>query len=633
MELLVHQTEPYRRLKQAALEQVRLLMVMATGLGKTHIAAHFTKNELIAHGRGLFLCHDIDILQQNLAVFREVLGEKYSFGIFYGEQKDFEQVDILFATFQTFHTWKHAFFADEFSFVLVDEAHHSEANTFKPVIEYFTPRTLLGMTATPHRADDRDIRETFGDAVVEVNLEEGIANGWLTKVDYHLLSDHLSKRAVNEMLAQLQGGGTKVSIKQLNQTVFIERRDEEIVRKILEYGDRAIVFCATVQHANRMAEKLPNAATLHSENSSYENKRALREFKSKKLNFLVAVDKLNEGIDIPHVELIVFLRATDSLRIFLQQLGRGLRTLEGKEKVTVLDFVGNCDRVAIVQQLVDRIKDYSMQGQVEYDKGPFFIPGDGFTFAFDDTMRELQDILFLLRQKRYVSEIPHLAAEYSPKNELPASEVIVGTHKKVLWKCQIGACGHEWKAEVQSRVVGRGCPLCANMVTSDQNCMSTTHPQLAKEFHPTRNAPLTPGNVIAGTHRKIWWKCQVLTCGHEWKAGGGDRVKGRGCPLCANMATSDQNCMSTTHPQLAKEFHPTRNAPLTPGNVIAGTHRKIWWKCQVLTCGHEWKTSGCHRTQKSGCPRCSKLRSWIIRRQKKQSVSAMNLMATSEAEK
>ena len=122
MELLVHQTEPYRRLKQAALEQVRLLMVMATGLGKTHIAAHFTKNELIAHGRGLFLCHDIDILQQNLAVFREVLGEKYSFGIFYGEQKDFEQVDILFATFQTFHTWKHAFFADEFSFVLVDES-------------------------------------------------------------------------------------------------------------------------------------------------------------------------------------------------------------------------------------------------------------------------------------------------------------------------------------------------------------------------------------------------------------------------------------------------------------------------------------------------------------------------------
>ena len=140
MALLDYQHEPYRLLKKHLIDSFRALIVMATGLGKTWLVAHFVQNELIVRGRGLVLCHDINILDQNLRVFREHLGEKVSFGVFNGNTKDFDDVDILFATFQTFNEWKVVFFKNEFHFIIVDEAHHSEANTYKPVIDYFDPK-------------------------------------------------------------------------------------------------------------------------------------------------------------------------------------------------------------------------------------------------------------------------------------------------------------------------------------------------------------------------------------------------------------------------------------------------------------------------------------------------------------
>lgn len=401
MALLDYQQDAYRSLKNHLREEHRALIVMATGLGKTWLVAHYVCDELIMHGRGLVLCHDTNILEQNLRVFREHLGEKVSLGVFNGYEKEFDAVNILFATFQTFREWKIVHFKNEFHFIIVDEAHHGEANTFKPVIEYFEPKVLIGMTATPDRMDDRDICALFGDAVVEMSLEEGIAKGWLTPVEYHLLSDHINGRILNKMLKEIREGGERVSVKQLNQILFIERRDDEIARIILEHGNHGLVFCTNVLHADTFVKFLPNAATLHSKNTTEENDRALREFKEGTLQFLVAVDMLNEGIDIPRVGLVVFLRPTDSKTIFFQQLGRGLRRMKGKEKVTVLDFAGNCDRVAIVQQLVDHIRDFSEQGLAEYDHGPFFMKGDGFEFVFDETMIELMDLLQRMKTKLY----------------------------------------------------------------------------------------------------------------------------------------------------------------------------------------------------------------------------------------
>ena len=607
MALLDYQVEPYGLLCEHLERHKRALIVMATGLGKTWIAAHYVDEKLHKRGLGLVLCHNTDILEQTMNVFKELLGSRATFGSFNGVEKDFHEVDILFATFQTFKEWKHIFFKDEFRYVIVDEAHHSEADTYKAVLAYFDPAVLIGMTAVPERMDDRDIKETFGEAVIEIYLEEGIGRGWLTSVEYHMLSDHINKRVLNQILLELREGGEKISIKQLNASVFIERRDEEIARIILEYGDHGIVFCSGTTYADAFATKLPNAKAMHSKRAKDENDLALAEFKHKLIQFLVAVDMLNEGIDVPHVGLIVFLRPTDSKTIFLQQLGRGLRRMAGKEKVIVLDFVGNCDRVAIVQQLFEQVKDYSDQGLTEYDKGPYFLKGKGFEFHFDDIMRNLQEVLFLLRQRRYISEIPHLFAEFHTTKNAPlmAETVIAGTNQKLWWKCSVATCSHEWQAPGNRRVRGVGCPGCSRRTVTAQNNMLVTHSALATEFHPTKNAPLTAETMIAGTNQKLWWKCSVATCGHEWQTTGNSRVNGTDCPACANRVVTILNCMRTTHPALATEFHPTKNAPLTAETVVAGTQKKLWWKCSLVTCGHEWEAGGNNRICGRGCPACA----------------------------
>jgi superfamily II DNA or RNA helicase len=601
MQLRDYQLDPHKSLVNHLKTNSRALCVMATGLGKSHVAAHLVKQDLLRKGRGLFLADDINILEQNLKVFRQILGETVSLGIFNGTKKDLDCVDVLFATFQTFNKWKNAFFADEFAYVLVDEAHHGAASTFRAVLDYFTPSYLLGLTATPERADQRDIREIFGDIVVDIPLEQGIAKNWLTPVEYHLLSDHINGRVVNVMLKELRDGGEKVSVKQLNEILFIERRDEEIARIVYSYGTRGIIFCENVTHAETLATQFAGAQTMHSRKSPTENAKVLQDFKNRTIPFLLVVDMLNEGIDIPDVELIVFLRSTDSQTIFFQQLGRGLRKIPGKEKVVVLDFVGNCDRVAIVQQLVERIQDYTEQGTAEYDHGPFFVKGDGFVFVFDDVLKQLEEVLSLIRRKRFLSEMPELVKEFNvARNDPLTPETLSSASKEsVWWKCSV--CEHEWQTSVLHRFYSHtGCPACVNQAVSPKNCMATTHPELAKEFHPELNAPLTSEMVVAGTQKQLWWKCG--TCEHLWRAGGADRVIGNGCPACSNKVVTPQNCMATTHPELAKEFHPTKNAPLTSETVVVGTNTRLWWKCG--TCEHEWQAAGSRRKIGVGCPAC-----------------------------
>ena len=137
-----------------------------------------------------------------------------------------------------------------------------------------------------------------------------------------------------------------------------------------------------------------------------------------------------------------------------------------------------------------------------------------------------------------------------------------------------------------------------------ENCMVTTHPELAAEFHPTKNDDLTPETVIAGTSKKLWWKCPKGD-DHEWDATGSDRAHGKGCAVCAGRKVVPSNCMATTHPQLTAEFHPTLNDEISPFGVTSGSGKKIWWRCPI---GHEYQASPEKRTRKSsptGCPYCS----------------------------
>ena len=166
-------------------------------------------------------------------------------------------------------------------------------------------------------------------------------------------------------------------------------------------------------------------------------------------------------------------------------------------------------------------------------------------------------------------------------------------------------CQHEWQKPGSGRVSGRGCPACKNKAVhiDGRNTKAVTHPDLAKEFHPTRNGDLSSRDVVAGTNKKLWWLCSE--CEHEWSASGHTRAAGRGCPACSNKAihVDGRNSMVATHPNLAVEFHPIKNGNMTPDNVVAGTQEKLWWLCS--TCGHEWDSAGGWRIQGNGCPACA----------------------------
>jgi len=297
-ELYDYQKRQLKAINKAFETTMRALMVMASGLGKTVVAAFWAKDQ-VQNGKMLFLCHENEILAQALSIFRQVLGETVSLGVFTGQQKDYEEVDVLFASFQTMREWKQAFFPNEFATIIVDESHHGQAPTYKEVIEYFTPQKLFGMTATPDRMDEKDIREIFGDEVVNLSLEEGIAKGWLTPVEYYVMNDGLNTKVLREIVDRVLKKGERISIKQLNETIFIKARDEEIARIIQGRGRKTIIFCERIEHAEEFVQHLPKAECFHSCKSAHHNELVLKAFRDGTLQYILAVDKFNEGIDIP----------------------------------------------------------------------------------------------------------------------------------------------------------------------------------------------------------------------------------------------------------------------------------------------------------------------------------------------
>ena len=196
-----------------------------------------------------------------------------------------------------------------------------------------------------------------------------------------------------------------------------------------------------------------------------------------------------------------------------------------------------------------------------------------------------------------------LASEWHPTkngNLLP-NMVFAGSLKKVWW---LGKCGHEWQAVINDRNGGYGCPICyGRRVLKGFNDLVTTDPDLAKEWHPTKNGDLKPSMISAGSNKKVWWRCDN---GHEWQATVNDRNRGRNCPICSNKKVlPGVNDLATTNPELAKEWHPTKNGSLSPKMVTEKSSRKVWW---LGKCGHEWETRISHRSNGHGCPFCAGVR-------------------------
>ena len=192
---------------------------------------------------------------------------------------------------------------------------------------------------------------------------------------------------------------------------------------------------------------------------------------------------------------------------------------------------------------------------------------------------------------------PSLAKEWHPtKNiSLTAKDITVFSSKKVWWLC---SQGHEWEAPVSDRSSNHGCPYCAGKRVSNENCLQKRNPSLAKEWHPTKNGSLTAMDVTFSSHRKVWWLCSK---GHEWETTINSRSSGQGCPYCVGKKVNQENCLQTRNPLLAKEWHPMKNVNLTPIDLTAGSHKKVWWLCQK---GHEWEATVNSRNRGQGCPYC-----------------------------
>lgn len=193
-----------------------------------------------------------------------------------------------------------------------------------------------------------------------------------------------------------------------------------------------------------------------------------------------------------------------------------------------------------------------------------------------------------------------LLAQWHPDNPLTPAEISYGSKKKFRWQCR---AGHTWQAAVYTRTSGQSqCPYCARKKPwPGQNDLASQYPDIAAQWHPTKNNGLTPDNVLAAAHKKVWWVCGA---GHEWQAQVKSRTAGgSGCPFCANRAIiAGQNDLAATYPLLASQWHPEKNGPLTPQQVVSGSQRKVWWRCER---GHEWQASICSRTAGAGCPICT----------------------------
>lgn len=331
--------------------QRRMHFVLATGLGKSVVAATFL-DELARLGlrRSLVLCHVQDLALQLERSFWSQLLKSTPTRTFFEGEAPIPMEGVNFGLFQSLSNRLNSLNPGDFDAVIVDEAHHAPAVSFRACLEYLQPKVLVGMTATPWRGDGQELSGVFGRKVAEMSLVEGMARGFLAAVNYKVYCDNIDWDGVHRMT------GGRFTIRDLNKRLFLPQRDQAIAQEVVKIASRTrnpriIVFCPSIEHGERFAEFLSSSglSTRALSGQSRVNRyRGLMDFASGKARAVTAVNLLNEGIDVPAVNIVVFLRCTHSRTIFIQQLGRGLRLHEGKTSVQVMDFVADIRRLADV---------------------------------------------------------------------------------------------------------------------------------------------------------------------------------------------------------------------------------------------------------------------------------------------
>ena len=333
-------------MQKAALKEIRryrdmgekrALIIAATASGKTFLAAFDAYN--FNAKRLLFVVHRDTILNDAKKTFEKIFGSTRTYGLFTGQEKNLD-ADFIFATNTMMATHLDSFNPNDFDYIIFDECHHITNTTYEKILNYFTPAFLLGLTATPERMDKQDVFAIFNYVVpYELRLRDAINNDLVAPFKYFAVRDEMIDYSDKEKVNFL-----KNYFKDDSHIQFISN---QIEKHRPEGKLKAIGFCRSIDHAREMSLQMDglgyHTTYLTGENNTGERSKAFEDLAddNNDLEIIFAVDILNEGVDLPSVNMVLFLRPTESQTIFIQQLGRGLRKYKGKDHLTVLDFIGN----------------------------------------------------------------------------------------------------------------------------------------------------------------------------------------------------------------------------------------------------------------------------------------------------
>lgn len=366
LELREYQQEALRNLQVMRENKESIaLLYQATGTGKTITAVMDAKS---VGGRTLFVAHTMELVNQVYQTF-QALWKGASVGKFADSVKELDK-DIVCGSIQSIALNLDMFKEDEFDYMIIDEAHHATADTYQKVLAYFKPKFLLGLTATPERADDTNILEIFKNTAHKLDIRTAVEIGAL--VDVRCIRIH-----TNIDMTQVRFNSVQYNVRDLDVKICVTERNALIVKTWLDYvkDKRTVVFCASVKHAEQIAaifkEKGVSAEAVSGSMKTSERNELLAKFAMGELKVLCACDLLNEGWDCPETEVLFMARPTMSKVLYTQQLGRGMRLSEGKEYLMVFDFVDNAGQYNAPYSLhrLFRLKDYRAGGLVLGKKG------------------------------------------------------------------------------------------------------------------------------------------------------------------------------------------------------------------------------------------------------------------------
>lgn len=350
------------QMQKDALEQLRLLrekgkqrglIISATGTGKTYLGAFDVKST--DPKKMLFLAHREQILEKSKESFSRIIGgKKTDYGLYTGNSRN-KNAKYVFATVQTLSKSNHLslFDRDEFDYILVDEVHHAGAETYQKIMNYFQPKFYLGMTATPDRNDDFNVFKLFNyNIAYEIRLPQALEEDMLCPFHYVGISDYTFKdNRVNEAIDSYNNEkGNHKNEQKIVEQLSSQERVKYILDQTRYYGYsgdvlHGLIFCSGVAESVSLAKELTRqgypSKALSGNDSEVKRRSVVKNLEKGIIKYIVTVDIFNEGIDIPCINQVVFLRNTNSNIVYIQQLGRGLRKSKGKEYVEILDFIGN----------------------------------------------------------------------------------------------------------------------------------------------------------------------------------------------------------------------------------------------------------------------------------------------------